>query len=357
MKEVKVMNVGLIGCGGVANLHMKVFRKLRNVNVVGICDLNLERAKDFGSRFKVSRAFRDYNDLFEIKDLDLVDVCTPTSTHSRIVCDAAKAGVRAILVEKPMALSVAQCDEMINEVKKHGSKLCISHQQIFLPSIEKAKALIDDGKFNIVSFLTRSKESFEVLKAHGFASDWMVTPEHGGIIWESCTHLAYLQLHFLPDISEVYAVGSKFKYPVYDNFTVLLRTSNQKFGVIDLSWTSKETEIMYEMCASDDKRIQIYRNFDYLLENNAESPFTVSGVIQNFFSEEKRLLRKWIKFGVNYFRKRKLIPHLKLIGNYLISIEKDLPPPIPPEDGRKTVELLECIKKSLDEHKPVRLTN
>jgi predicted dehydrogenase len=350
------MNVGLIGCGGVANLHMKVFRNLRNVNVVGVCDLNLERAKGVARRFKVSKTFRDYNDLFEVKDLDLVDVCTPISTHARVVCDAAKAGVHAILVEKPMALNVGQCDEMIKEAKKHGSKLCISHQQIFLPSIEKAKALVDNGKFNLVSFLTRQKESFEVLKAHGFASDWMVAPEQGGIIWEVCAHLAYLQLHFLPDIREIYAVGGKFKYPVYDNFAVLLRTNDQRFGEIDLSWTSKETEVMYEICDSNQRRVQIYRNFDYFLENKAESPYTVGGVIRNFFSEEKRILEKWIKFGINYFRKEKMIPHLKLITSFLDSIEKDLPPPVSPEDGKKTVNLLECIKKSLDEHRPVMLT-
>jgi predicted dehydrogenase len=335
---------------------MKVFKNLQNVNVVGVCDLNLERAKDIARRFKVNKTFSNYNDLFETKDLDLVDVCTPISTHARVVCDAAKA-VPAVLVEKPMALSVSQCDEMIKEVEKHQSKLCISHQQIFLPSIEKAKALVDSGTFNLVSFLTRQKESFEVLKAHGFASDWMVAPEQGGIIWEVCAHLAYLQLLFLPDIREVFAVGGKFKYPVYDNFAVLLRTKNQRFGEIDLSWTSKETEVMYEMCDSNWRRTQIYRNFDYFLENKADSPYTVGGVMRNFFSEEKRTFGKWAKFGVNYLRKGKMIPHLRLISNYLNSIEKNLPPPVTPEDGRKTVSILEGIKRSLDEHQPIILDN
>jgi predicted dehydrogenase len=107
----------------------------------------------------VGKTFRDYNDSFEVKDLDLVESVL-LFNYARVVCDAAKAGVPAILVEKPMALNVGQCDEMINEAKKHGSKLCISHQQIFLPSIEKAKALVDNGKFNLVSFLTRALIGF-----------------------------------------------------------------------------------------------------------------------------------------------------------------------------------------------------
>jgi predicted dehydrogenase len=349
-----MINVGVIGCGDIANMHLKVFKSMRNVNVVGVCDLNLERAKGIAHRYRVEKIFTDYNELFEVKDLVLVDVCTPISTHARIVCDAAKT-VPAILVEKPMALTVAQCDEMIKALQKHGSKLCISHQQIFLPSIEKAKSMIDNGTIKLVSFTTKQKESFELLKANKLAADWMVAPEQGGILWEVCTHLAYLQLHFLPDIVEVDAIGAKVKYPVYDNFAVLLRTANRCFGLIELSWVSKETEIVYEISDAQGKRIQIYRNFDYFLDSQAPPPLSAKGAIGGFFAEEKRTLQKWSKFSSNYVWKKKMIPHFKLISNYINSIEKNLAPPIPPEEGRRTVHLLECIKKSLEEKHPVTI--
>jgi predicted dehydrogenase len=352
----KSINVGLIGCGGIANLHLRVFKSMKNVNVVGVCDLNLDRAKETAAKFKVEKAFKDYNDLFEMKDLGLVDICTPISTHARIACDAAK-NVPAILVEKPMARSVAECDEVISTLKKYGSKLCISHQQIFLPSVEKAKAMLETSGFDLVSFTTRQKESFELLKAHKLAADWMVAPEQGGILWEVCTHLAYLQLHFLGDIKEVYAVGRKVKYPVYDNFAVLLKASEERYGLIDLSWTSKETEIVYEVCDTGGRKYQAYRDFDYFVENKTYPPLSASGVSQGFFSDEKRVLQKWAKFGVNYAKQRKMIPHFKLISTYLSNIEKGLPPPVTPEDGRKTINLLEHIKKSLDENRPVSMNS
>ncbi|MGA2683085.1 MAG: Gfo/Idh/MocA family oxidoreductase [Candidatus Bathyarchaeia archaeon] len=346
------MNVGLIGCGGIANVHMRVLKSIRDVNVVGVCDLNLERAKKLGHRFNVEKVFGDYNDLLDIKDLGLVDVCTPVSTHQRIVCDAVKA-VPAVLVEKPMALNTFQCEDMISEARKHNSKLCVGHNQIFLPSIERAKALIDKGVFDLVSFKTVQKESFELLKALGLASDWMVMPEQRGIIWEVCCHLAYLQLHFLNDIKEVYAVGGKAKHPVYDHFAVLLRASNENSGLIDLSWISQETEIVYEMCDSKGKRAQIYRDFDYFLENTALPPLTPGGVARSFFADEKRTLKKWTKFDLNYMLKRKMIPHFKLISRYIMNIQKDLPPPILPEQGRDAVNLLECIEKSLIEQRSI----
>jgi predicted dehydrogenase len=282
----------------------------------------------------------------------MVDICTPVSTHSRIACEVADR-VPAIFVEKPMAINVSECDEMIKTMKKHGTKLCIGHNQIFLPAIEKAKALVDKGVYDLVSFSTSQKESFDLLKSYGLAADWMVTPQQRGIIWEVCCHLAYLQLHFLEGVKETFAVGGKVKYPVYDNFAVLLRTGTEKFGLIELSWLSKETEIIYEIGDSRGKRLQIYRDFDYVLEKDTLPPHTMKGVGNGILADEKRLLQKWTKFGTNYIKQRKTIPHMKLIGNYITSIEKDLPPPITPENGRNTVHLLECIEKSLDEHRPV----
>ena len=348
------MKVGLIGCGGIAPSHIKVYQGMNNVKVVGLCDLNLAKAKNLAAEFKIKKTFQNYWDMFENEELNLVDICTPVSTHARIVCDAAKA-VPAILVEKPMALSVSECDKMIKEVKKHGSKLCVGHNQIFSPHIQKAKALVDSGAFNLLSFSTVQKESFELLRAHNLAPAWNVRPEQKGIIWEVCCHLAYLQLHFLPDLREVYAVGGKVKYPVYDDFAVFLRAGGQRFGIIELSWVAKETEIVYELRDSAGKRLQIYRDFDYFLEKSETPPFSVGGVVRNFFVDEKRILRKWVRFGLSYFRKRKILPTFNLISNYIKSIEKDLPPPVSPEDGRNTINLLECIEKSLDKNRPVEV--
>jgi len=349
---MKPMKVGLIGCGGVANLHMNVYKSMKDVDIVGVCDLSRGRASFLAHKFGVKKIFENYNDLFEIKDLNLVDICTPVSTHARIICDAAKA-VPAILVEKPMALSVAECDKIIKEVKKQKTKLCVIHQQIFLPSVEKAKSMIDRRIYDLISFRTIQKESFEHLKTHGLAADWMTKPEQKGIIWEVCCHLVYLQLHFLPNIKQVYAVGGKAKYSVYDHFVALLRTNEEPFGVIDLSWMSRGAEIVYEIFDSTGRKAQIYRDFDYLVENQAAPPVSVGKVLRGFFEDEKITLCRWAKFGVNYIKKRRRFPHFKLISNYLLNIKKDLPPPVSSEDGRKTINLLECIEKSLNEGRPI----
>lgn len=88
------------------------------------------------------------------------------------------------------------------------------------------------------------------MKAHNLAHDWNVSPEHGGILWEVGCHLAYLQLHFLKDITEVYALGVKAQHQVWDDFMVLLRTKSQTYGVIEVSWVIHEPEMVYEVVGS-----------------------------------------------------------------------------------------------------------
>jgi predicted dehydrogenase len=348
------MKVGVIGCGGIAPVHIQVYQGLKNVNVVSLCDLNLDRAKHLAAKFQIEKTYKDYWDMFKKEGLDFVDICTPVSTHATVVSDAAEE-VPAILVEKPMALNVSQCDEMIKTVEKHGSKLCIGHSQIFSPHVQRAKAMVDSKEFDLFSFSTILKESFEILRAYNLAPEWNVSPRQKGVIWESGCHLAYLQLLFLPEIREVYAVGGKVKYPVYDDFAVLLQTGGQRFGIIEHSWLSHETETIYELRDSTGKRIQIHWEFNYFLEKKEDPPFTVRKVIRNIFVDERRLLQKWKSFGISYFRRSKLLPTLNLISKYVESIQKDLPPPVSPQDGRKTINLLECIEKSLDEKRPVAM--
>lgn len=349
------MKVGILGCGGIAPVHLGVYKSLKDVEVTSLCDLNIEKAKNLAAKFRVKKIYNNYWDMFDKENLDLVDICTPVSTHAQIACDAAKV-IPAILLEKPMALTTAECDNIIKEVKKHGSKLCVGHSQIFSPHIIKAKSMVDSGLFNLYCFSTLQKESFEILHRYNLAPTWNVSPEQRGIIWEVCCHLAYLQLHFLPDIKEVYAVGSKVKYPVYDDFAVLFRTSGQRFGIIELSWLSQETETIYELRDIKGRRVQIHWEFDYSLEKLEEPPFTVRKVIKNIWTDEKRILQKWFRFAICYFRKRKLLPTFNLIGSYIEAIKKDLPPPVLPEEGKNTIKLLECIEKSLEEQCSVRMS-
>ncbi len=85
------MRIGIIGCGGISPLHVKVYQKMKDVEVVSLCDISIDRAKNMASKFGIKNTYSDYWQMFEKENLDYVDICTPASTHAKIVSDAATA--------------------------------------------------------------------------------------------------------------------------------------------------------------------------------------------------------------------------------------------------------------------------
>lgn len=348
------MNVGLIGCGRVAQIHMAAFRAL-NLNVVALADADANKAKSFAEQHKIGKVFSDYKELFEVKDLSFVDICTPTSTHETIVTGVSKAGLN-VLMEKPMARTSEECERMIEESKKHGTSLCVCHNQLFYPYVRHLKAIAESEGFNLTCFRTSHRENFEWLKAHGLAQPWNVSPENRGILWEVGTHLAYLQLNFLKNVKEVYALGVKAKYSVFDDFSILLQTGSERWGIMEISWIAQEPEMVYEVTGSNGRRVQTFLPHGYVVERTQPAPASLAGAAGNWLADERRLFRKWWKFAADQVSKPQL-GHVNLIGSYAESLEKKLPSPVTGEDGRNAIRLLECIEESLKERKPVNYSS
>jgi len=343
------MNVGLVGCGRVSEIHMCAYRHIPEANVVAVSDINLERANAFAKKHNIKKTFKDYQELLDIKDLDIIDICTPTSTHAKIVCEVAKSG-HHIFLEKPMARNSSECDEMIREVSKHSIKLCLCHNQLFLPQVMQAKAKVDSGEFPLAYFRVLVRESAELIGA----PSWIMTPEHGGALWETGAHAAYLQLHFLKDIDTVSAVGEKIKHAVHDHFIVLLNSPNQTIGVIEISWLAKKKEVIFDLISTSGKQMQILY-YNYYLQFSEKQP---KSFLQGFYWDQKLITKKWINSLVSNLRNRHLLyclPQYILINKYMDTIKNDSDPPVTPEDGRKTVRLLECIEESLNKNKPIKV--
>ena len=341
-------NVGVIGAGAVSEIHMAAYKSLRNVKVIAICDIIEEKARSLAKKWGIERIFTRYEDLFQIDDLDVVDICTPTSTHASIACDAAS-NKHNILLEKPMALSVAQCDAIIREVRKYKVNLCVNHHSLFYSSVRKAKSLIDSGFYNLKSL----RISFKGLAIN--ESKWSLDPENGGLLWEVGTHGAYLAHFFLPDITKVYATGNASKNPLlYDNFSVMLQTSDDAFGIMNYSLTSNQRESLCEITGSDGKQALINLRNNILIDKTKYRPKWHF----DLWYEGTDFLRSWSKWAIRAIVSRKkniefIRSKLWLIGSYLKSIEENKSPPVTPEEGRNTIKLLEHIKKSLDTHKTI----
>jgi predicted dehydrogenase len=343
------MNIGLIGCGRVSEIHMNAYKNIPEAKVIAVSDINLERAKAFAQKHKIPKAYDDALKLFELKELDLVDICTPISTHAKLACEAAKYG-HNIFLEKPMARSSKECDQIIREISKNKVKLCVCHNQLFLPTVSQAKKIIDSGKFPLAYFKVLVRESAELIGA----PSWIMTPEQGGALWETCAHAAYLQLHFLKNVKKVWAIGEKIQNPIHDHFVIMLTSPNQTIGVIEISWLAQKEEEKFEFIDSKGKKIEII-NYNFFLENSEKRE---ENLLEGFYKDQKQIIKKWIKFFLTNISNRKLkdcLPQHILLTKFIESIRNDKDPPVTPQEGRRAVRLLEYIEESLNENEPVKV--
>src|SRR5262252_4267711 len=128
--------VGVVGAGYVANLHLRALKDLPFVEVVGITDLNQERAQQLATRFRIPRHFQQLSNLAEVHP-DVIHVLTPPASHRVLTLQALSMGCH-VLVEKPMAESAEECDEMIARAREAGRVLSVNHSARFDPVVLQA---------------------------------------------------------------------------------------------------------------------------------------------------------------------------------------------------------------------------
>jgi UDP-N-acetylglucosamine 3-dehydrogenase len=151
-----MFRVGIIGCGrpwktkgatgaGMANRHALGYRASPDAKIVALCDLDLDAAQAFQANHGGERIYQDYQQMLAEESLDIVSVCTPVQTHAEIVIAAAKAGMKAIHCEKPMANTYGDSARMARICEERGVQLTIAHQRRFGDAFVKAKELLKAG--------------------------------------------------------------------------------------------------------------------------------------------------------------------------------------------------------------------
>jgi predicted dehydrogenase len=136
--------VGIVGCGAATQTaHIPSLLKIGNVEIVA-CDKDEELAKRVAERFHINKYYADFPQMLNRERLDIIDICTPPNTHATLSIQAMEAGCH-VLVEKPMASSVKEADEMVSASKRNRVKLCVVHNNLFDPMVMRAKSIISQG--------------------------------------------------------------------------------------------------------------------------------------------------------------------------------------------------------------------
>lgn len=141
----KPIRVAIVGCGRIADLHQLGYRDFPDAELAAICDTNKIVAKKRAKEWGVSKVYSDYHQVLEDKDIDVVELLTPHHLHCPMTVEACAAG-KHVSVQKPMALSAAEADQMIAAAQKAGVILRVYENFVYYAPAVKAKQMIEAGE-------------------------------------------------------------------------------------------------------------------------------------------------------------------------------------------------------------------
>ena len=177
----KKLNIGLIGYGFMGRAHSNAYQKVTHFfdvpftpSLKVICGLEADKAAAFAEQWGYDSHTTDWHKVIEDENIDLVDICVPNNVHAEIAIAAAKAG-KMILCEKPLALNVAQAEEMVAAVEDAGIANLVSFNYRRVPAVTLAKQLIGEGRLGKI-FHYRAN----------FLQDWTIStdvPQGGDATW------------------------------------------------------------------------------------------------------------------------------------------------------------------------------
>ena len=146
---MSILRVGIIGLGEIAQSHCSAIAELDSVEVVAVADFFEEKQRQYMDQYNIAKGYSTHTELLEDPEVDAVAITLGHQLHHRLTVDACNAG-KHVLVEKPMAISLEQCDQMIQAADDNNVKLMIGLTQHFYGTSLKAKEILDSGQLGPV---------------------------------------------------------------------------------------------------------------------------------------------------------------------------------------------------------------
>ena len=150
-KVKNILKFGIVGCGAAAITHARLLNEIPDAVLCGVADKNPEAAKKFAKEYGCA-AYGSYEEMLSDESIDVITVATPSYFHKENAISALEAKKHVVL-EKPMALSAADCDEIIEKIKESGKKLTVMAQMRMSEDVVKVKELVSGGKFGKISLV------------------------------------------------------------------------------------------------------------------------------------------------------------------------------------------------------------
>jgi predicted dehydrogenase len=341
--RVSTMKTGfaIVGCGMISRFHAKAIADIEGAEIVGCFDSFGTAAEKYAEEIGCT-AYDKLDDLLANPDVDIVTVCTPSGAHQEPAVAAANAG-KHVVVEKPLEVTLARCDNIINACRANNVKLCTILPSRFSPANIAMKHAIDSGRFGKLtlgdSFIKwwRSQEYYDSGGWRGtFALDG------GGAYMNQGIHNVDLLYWFMGDVAQVAAFTATLAHErieVEDTGVATLRFANGALGVLEATTSAypgllKRTEI-HGTTGSAIVEQDTIKLWDFA-EESAED----ETVRSQLMSEDTNTGGASDPTAIDYSG------HREQLKDFINAIADGTEPVVNGEEGRKSVELILAIYKS-----------
>lgn len=340
----KDIGFGIVGCGMISGWHAEAILKIQGARLVGITDINAKAVAAFAEKYN-TKAFSAIEALLESKEVDVVCICTPSGLHAPLAIKAANAG-KHVIVEKPMAITLNEAEDVVRACKVNGIKLAVISQLRFTDTVCKLKDSVQKGMLgrlitgDIYMKYYRSQEYYD---NGGWRGTWKM--DGGGALLNQGIHGVDLLQYIMGPVSSVFAYTRTLarKIEVEDTAAALLEFENGALGVIQATTSIYPgSPRKLEICG-DKGTIALEEDniVNWVIEGQEGIDLSnLNGTANSSFMDPKAI---------------SIEGHVKQIGDMVDAIRYDRKPLVDEYEGKKTVEIIMAVYESSKSGKPVKI--
>jgi predicted dehydrogenase len=231
---VKQLNVGVIGLGEIGAIHCDALMQLPQAKLLAVADIDKGKAKQITQQTG-AQPYQDYKELLAREDIDAVIVATPDHLHKEPCIHAAQAG-KHILVEKPLAMTLEDCEAILEAVEKANVKLMVGFTLRFFPQYQHAKNSIEKGELgNLISLFAR--------RTNLITQSQRLKGRTGVLFFLGIHDFDVLRWMVGADAKEIYCIAAKHdrsSYKVEDETFTTIRFENSVIACAHIGWCIPE---------------------------------------------------------------------------------------------------------------------
>jgi len=351
------ISMGLIGIGAIAtDLHYPVYKDNPKVEIHSICDIDEEllnkRAKEWG----IKKSYTDYKKLLADPEVDAVEVILPHHLHAEVGIAALEAG-KHVSMQKPMAISVEECDALIDASKRSGKMLRVFENFMYYPPLVKAKELLDSGaigeplSIRLKAIQGTTGEKWEIPYRRW---SWRFDPKRGGggrVILDYGYHLFHIAMWLLGDVEKVYSWIThrtiQYNWILDSPAVVMWKYKNaEKYGTFDVI-TSDDILCKSKHKRPEDEWFEISGSRGFIWVNQCTSELLDRPPLVMYRDGETTSFSDVdADWGASF---------IAGINDFVNAIKEGRQAPLTGEKGKEVLQFCQAIELSAKENREVRL--